>query len=342
MYGDIKKIAYSSDGKIFGLSYNQVLKSNAETIASALLGRLPTSSEQNEINQAFHMSLAPYWLSTDTGNLTTYKYLVVVWAGANKDEAGFVAPCVFDDKGDMLCTADMIKCVNGQCPYGKQYPCQPYDGAEYCSKYSNTCLNLANPSNGYTYDNITNRDKKPDGTWDNKTGECLGHIYIFNGETKECRESGIETMFTNCCHDAYKKQGKILLVLPQCNQEDAKTDMLVQSGVCHKVGTYCKVKFLGICLQKAKTYCCFHSKLGRIIQEQGRPQLKDFGYSGDWGSPTSPNCRGFTPTEFQMLDFDKINLSGYFGDIVKKIAGKEGQIQQKAQQNIQNFYKQTR
>jgi conjugal transfer mating pair stabilization protein TraN len=37
--------------------------------------------------------------------------------------------------------------------------------------------------------------------------------------------------------------------------------------------------------------------------------------SGSWGSPKNPNCRGFTPEEFQMLDFSKIDLSEWYGDI---------------------------
>lgn len=37
--------------------------------------------------------------------------------------------------------------------------------------------------------------------------------------------------------------------------------------------TYCSKKFLGVCLTKRKAYCCFESKLARILQEQGRRQL---------------------------------------------------------------------
>ena len=31
-----------------------------------------------------------------------------------------------------------------------------------------------------------------------------------------------------------------------------------------------------------------------------------------WGSGESPQCRGFTPEEFQKLDFSKIDLTGAF------------------------------
>jgi conjugal transfer mating pair stabilization protein TraN len=106
----------------------------------------------------------------------------------------------------------------------------------------------------------------------------------------------------------------IEVLLQGCDQEDMETGMLRGSGMCHEVGTYCTAKILGICIQKAKGHCCFNTKLGRIIQEQGRPQLKSFN-AVDWGTPKQPYCRGFTPEEFQALDFSKIDLSEYYAEI---------------------------
>ena len=80
------------------------------------------------------------------------------------------------------------------------------------------------------------------------------------------------------------------VLLHGCDSQDMEAGMLRGSGMCHEIGTYCSSKILGICVQKAKSQCCFNSKLGRIIQEQGRPQLKSFG--DGWGDVKSPNCRG--------------------------------------------------
>jgi conjugal transfer mating pair stabilization protein TraN len=115
----------------------------------------------------------------------------------------------------------------------------------------------------------------------------------------------------------------IEVLLQGCDQEDMETGMLRGSGMCHEVGTYCTSKILGICIQKAKGHCCFNTKLGRIIQEQGRPQLKSFNGLG-WGTPKKPYCRGFTPEEFQALDFSKMDLSEYYSDIEART---QGQIQ---------------
>jgi conjugal transfer mating pair stabilization protein TraN len=94
-----------------------------------------------------------------------------------------------------------------------------------------------------------------------------------------------------------------------CNAMDMETGIMNASGMCYETGTYCKSEWLGSCVQEAKTYCCFNSKLGRILHEQGRSQLISF-------LEVPPTyCRGFFPEEFQYLDFSKIDLSEYYGDL---------------------------
>ncbi|EKD40852.1 MAG: hypothetical protein ACD_74C00152G0011 [uncultured bacterium] len=148
---------------------------------------------------------------------------------------------------------------------------------------------------------------------DPATGECSGVFKIFNGNGKECLPAGWNTSFFNCCDDS---QGSFLLFKEYCTEENATAVQAVAAGRAHYIGDYCKKKITLIgCIQKAKMYCVFNSKFGRIIQEQGRPQLKKFAPDGNWGTPEAPNCEGFTPEEFQMLDFSKIDLSELFGDL---------------------------
>ena len=123
-----------------------------------------------------------------------------------------------------------------------------------------------------------------------------------------------------------------------CDQQDLETAMMVASGRCHYVGEWCEKKWPLIgCVQKSEGWCCFNSKLARIIHEQGRPQLKAFQPSGGWGTekPAAPNCRGFTSAEFQMLDFSKIDLSEYFGEITAKA---QSEIITGTQNKITDFY----
>ncbi|QLI60526.1 conjugal transfer protein TraN (plasmid) [Aeromonas caviae] len=105
-------------------------------------------------------------------------------------------------------------------------------------------------------------------------------------------------------------------LMTACDQQSMETALMADSGFCHKVGTYCKkrIKIIG-CVQKAQSYCCFNSKLARIIHEQGRPQLKTG--INNWGTPEKPLCRGFTPEEFQSVDFGKVDLTEYISEVQK-------------------------
>jgi len=127
-----------------------------------------------------------------------------------------------------------------------------------------------------------------------------------------------------------------------CDENDVQAAIFNESGYCHYLGDICVKEFdvLG-CVQRAKRFCCFNSKMARIVAEQGRPQLKAFGPSGGWGTAEDPNCRGFTPEEFQQLDFSKIDLTEYFGDIMDGMNQNVQDAQQRIQQGIQNHYQGT-
>ena len=75
-------------------------------------------------------------------------------------------------------------------------------------------------------------------------------------------------------------------------------------GLCHKLGSYCSDKVLGICVTSKDAYCCFASKLTRILQEQGRPQL-----GKPWGSAKKGTCEGFTIDEFSRLNLSVMDFS---------------------------------
>ncbi len=168
-------------------------------------------------------------------------------------------------------------------------------------------------------------------------GNCLGQIYIFNGKSGECRTPGVNTTFFNCCSN---NEGSFLFFEKYCKEEEWVTNAARDADRCHYIDEYCKTEWPIVgCVQEAKVYCCFKSKLGRIIQEQGRLQLKKFAPDGQWGSAEDPNCVGFTPEEFQMLDLSKMDLSEYFADIQTKAAE---QIQQNMQDKVNEFYQNTR
>ena len=106
---------------------------------------------------------------------------------------------------------------------------------------------------------------------------------------------------------------------PSCSKKEIAEAKLQGNGACHVVGAYCSSRTLSVCMVKKETSCCFSSKLGRIFHEQGRSQLEAFGEDGGWGVPRSPNCRGFTPEEFQNLNFGAMDLTEYVEDMNAKM-----------------------
>jgi len=124
------------------------------------------------------------------------------------------------------------------------------------------------------------------------------------------------------------------LVLFACSQDEMKLDIKDRMGLCHKVGTYCSSSFLGICSTKRTTFCCFESKLSRVLQEQGRVQLNK-----PWGSPKKEQCEGFTIDEFASLDLSKMDFTEVYADFMD--AAKlpdEVQTLSDIQDKIQNYY----
>jgi conjugal transfer mating pair stabilization protein TraN len=134
----------------------------------------------------------------------------------------------------------------------------------------------------------------------------------------------------------------ILQDLMSCEQSEQILAMRRGQNLCHEVGTYCsselKLLFIKICIEHTKSYCCYNSRLARIINEQGREQI-----GKSWGSPESPNCSGFTQAEFAAIDFSRIDMSEFMAEIMANIkmpnVGSMGQqVNTSVQQKLQNYY----
>ena len=102
----------------------------------------------------------------------------------------------------------------------------------------------------------------------------------------------------------------IIMDMMSCDQDDQILGMKRGQGLCHQVGSWCSSKILGACVEKKEGWCCFPSKLGRIVNEQGRPQI-----GKSWGSAQNPDCSGFTLEELKLLRFDEMDLSEFFNSV---------------------------
>ncbi len=119
-----------------------------------------------------------------------------------------------------------------------------------------------------------------------------------------------------------------------CSTEEKMLDVKDRMGFCTFVGSYCSGSLLGVCTTKRKTYCCFESKLSRILQEQGRPQINK-----PFGKPKTEQCEGFTVDEFAHLDLSVMDFTDVYSDFMDA-AKLPDEVQTVAdiQQKIQGYY----
>ena len=122
--------------------------------------------------------------------------------------------------------------------------------------------------------------------------------------------------------------------LLSCEQAEQVLAMKNDNHLCHSVGSYCsaKIPIIGICIETTQTYCCFNSRLARILNEQGRAQL-----GRSFGGAQSPDCSGFTIAQLQSLDFSRMDLSEFYAEIAPTMPN-VGAVQQQAQQRVNSYF----
>lgn len=128
-------------------------------------------------------------------------------------------------------------------------------------------------------------------------------LTLFRGTRETCHKKVFG--LSNCCSG----KGVPLLTPFLCNAAERQLDERDDKGLCHKVGTYCSDRVLGVCVTRKDAYCCFQSKISRILQEQGRPQI-----GKPWGPPKTETCQGFTIYEFQQLDLSVMDFSEVYAE----------------------------
>ena len=122
--------------------------------------------------------------------------------------------------------------------------------------------------------------------------------------------------------------------LLSCEQAEQVLAMKNDNHLCHSVGSYCsaKIPIIGVCIETTQTYCCFNSRLARILNEQGRAQL-----GRSFGGAQSPDCSGFTIAQLQSLDFSRMDLSEFYAEIAPTMPN-VGALQQQTQQRVNSYF----
>lgn len=124
--------------------------------------------------------------------------------------------------------------------------------------------------------------------------------------------SNMATVFTvvSWIYTAYVVATMIIQMIYACEDEEYELTSNRDMGNCHYVGSYCKSKVLGACIEKRKTYCCYQSPLSRIMNEQIRLQGDILGIEFDgFGTAKEPKCTGVPLDKIDKIDWDRIDLS---------------------------------
>ncbi len=140
-------------------------------------------------------------------------------------------------------------------------------------------------------------------------------VGIFKGQSRQCRKNCIG--FRDCCTTG--KGWGVSLNLAECSGEERELADWRGKKKCVFVGTYCAERdpIFKICIRKKSSFCCFGTKLARLINSQGRAQL-----GLGWGDVEGPDCRGLTPTELSRIDMSRMNLSELYEDVQKNFKPK--------------------
>lgn len=159
----------------------------------------------------------------------------------------------------------------------------------------------------------------------------IAHVQLFAGKKSQCSKSVAGDLMYDCC---FSFQGLTNnLKLSKCTTDELALAEMREKGLCYYVGHH-KEEFIGLWKSRTEhTYCCFPTKLSRVLQQEGRKQL-----GIDWGSSKAPNCRGLNQDEIHRLDLAKIDLSEAYNTIPSvEMTDKIQGIKERLQKRLAEF-----
>jgi hypothetical protein len=143
-----------------------------------------------------------------------------------------------------------------------------------------------------------------------KDGKDL-NFKLFEGFAQHCSKKA--TSYTNCCSTS-KGWGSNLGA--NCNKNEQDLIDKRRKNLCVYVGKENK-QMMGVSTVVKHHYCCFGNMLNKVIQVEGRKQLKKtFGEGG------RADCQGLTLKELEQLNFDEMDFSEFIEDFKLKFFGK--------------------
>ncbi|WP_299006916.1 type-F conjugative transfer system mating-pair stabilization protein TraN [uncultured Shewanella sp.] len=144
----------------------------------------------------------------------------------------------------------------------------------------------------------------------NETSVTEDSKIIFTGKAMKCTDKPIG--ISNCCQDGGWGDD---VGITSCSQEEKELGAAKEDKLSIYVGRYCAEKILGVCIRDKKSYCVFNSKLARIIQEEGKPQL-----GLNFGSAETPDCEALSPNQLQQIDMSAMDFTDFYPDLQDDLA----------------------
>lgn len=125
---------------------------------------------------------------------------------------------------------------------------------------------------------------------------------------------GNTLMYCYYAYLAYVVFNLLVNIIYECEEEELDLAMKVELLSTHYLGSYCKSKILGACIERRKVYCTFDSPLSRIVMEQVYMQPE---MNLDWGTTSNPNCQGLKLEDIDLVDWDRVNLDEWTAILIE-------------------------
>ena len=138
-----------------------------------------------------------------------------------------------------------------------------------------------------------------------------GNFNLFEGATSGCSKKALG--YSNCCRIGKVGWGKNIGA--KCTKDERTLMEQRSKNLCVYVGSV-KKKKAGVHILTKHRYCCFGNILDKVIQVEGRKQLRR-----SFGTGSNPDCRGLSLEDIQAIDWNKVDFTEFIEDLKVKFAG---------------------
>jgi len=152
---------------------------------------------------------------------------------------------------------------------------------------------------------------------------------LWSGEHEECSYGFFNNSMSVYCNNC-KGSGTLCFNKKPRQQKAYKKN---KKGLCHYLETVCSKKidvgFGSICIEHTKEFCCYDSKLARILVEQSYLQLNK-----NWDD----GCNGLTMDDLNNLDWSAMDLSEFEEELQHKINTQAEYYNDSLKDQIKGYY----